>query len=112
MLDYCLQPVASLQVQDMDKPFKGKTEERVPELCLLIAFPPSITNNTYHGKWNKGKIKDTAIQCFGGAFPLLLGRTGADGALGLGTANAEQRKRKEENQYQSTLFHLKDFWQS
>ena len=81
-------------------------------LSLLIAFPPAIANYSYHRKWNESKIKDTAIQCFGGALPLLLGSTGANRALGLGTANADQRKRKEENQYQSTLFHLNCFVQS
>jgi hypothetical protein len=75
---------------------------------MVFALPPTIADDTENSQGGKGQVEDSLIQGLRGPLAQLLGRAGADGALGF--YRVRHGKKKAQDQYnQSVLFYNEFF---
>jgi hypothetical protein len=73
---------------------------------LLFALPPTKADNAKNSQGGKGQIEDPFIQGLGGPLTQLLGRSGADGALGF--YRGRGGKKKAQGQYNQPVLFYKE----
>jgi hypothetical protein len=73
-------------------------------MLFLFALPPTIADDAKDGQRGKSEIDDTSVERFGRSFTQLLGRTGANGALGLDYGRGDQQEAQDQ-QGQSVLLY-------